>query len=114
MSSEIGRKFLIKNLPDLSEYKPIKFERYYIYKDQNVELRIQKNGTIFEIERKEILNNLTAKKFTMVISQAEFTRLKTLGSEVILRDVYQINTNPDTCINIYHGELEGLKRVDVE
>lgn len=116
MSNEIGRKFLIKTMPDLAAVQPISFERYYIYRDSKNELRIQKLGDHFEIERKEIINQFKAEKSTMKISDMEFNKLKTLAyaSQVILRDSYILSKNPETTINIYHGRFEGFKRVEVE
>ena len=114
MSNEIARKFLIKNMPDLSSCKSASFERYYIYIDNNIELRVQKNGEKYELERKEIISKLKAVKTTLEISKPEFEQLKTLGTQVILREQFSISSDPEVCIQIYHGKYEGLKRVEVE
>jgi len=83
MANEIERKFLIKEMPDLSSYESVFYERYYIYKDGNIELRIQKKGEKYEIERKEIVNKLKAEKTKLMISESEFEKLKQLGSWVV-------------------------------
>ncbi len=114
MSQEIERKFLISKMPDLSKYQPIRYERYYIYRDGKVEMRVQKKENKFEIERKEMINKLSAKKTKLKISAPEFEKLKTFGSDVIIRDGYNLFSSPDVSIKIYHGKYEGLKKVEVE
>lgn len=68
MSNEIERKFLISKMPDLSNFESVRYERYYIYRDGNIEMRVQKKGEQYEIERKEMVNTLKAIKTKMVIS----------------------------------------------
>jgi len=114
MNIEIERKFLISKMPDLSKYQSIKYERYYIYRDDAVEMRIQKKGSKFEIERKEMVNKLSTKKTRLDISESEFEKLKTFGSDVIIRESYNLSFNPDISIKVYHGKYEGLKKVEVE
>lgn len=114
MKNEIERKFLIKRMPDLSEFKSVAYERYYIFKDDTVEMRVQKKGDKYEIERKEIIDELNAKKTKLAISEPEFEKLKQLGGEVILRESFFISSNPDVSIKIYHGKHEGLKKIEVE
>jgi CYTH domain-containing protein len=48
------------------------------------------------------------------ITEAEFNLLKQGASEVIIRDRYEIATNPDIAVQIYHGRFEGLVRAEVE
>lgn len=114
MSNEIERKFLISKMPDLSNFEPVTYERYYIYRNDNIEMRVQKKGTQYEIERKEMINTLKAIKTKMVISKPEFETLKKLGTEAIIREGYFISSNPDVSIKIYHGRHEGLNKIEVE
>lgn len=114
MSNEIERKFLISKMPDLSHFESVMYERYCIYRDGNVEMRVQKKGTQYEIERKEMVNTLKAIKTKMVISKPEFETLKKLGTEAIIREGYFISSNPDVSIKIYHGRHEGLNKIEVE
>lgn len=115
MSNEIERKFLVKTMPDLACIKPEKFERYFIFKRGNAELRIQRRDNVYELERKETLNNLKAVKSVLTITKAEFEKLKQLQiGSAIIRDSYNLSSNPDISIKIYHGDYEGLKRVEVE
>lgn len=114
MSNEIERKFLISKMPDLSNFEPVMYERYYVYRDGKIEMRVQKKGTQYEIERKEMVNTLKAIKTKMVISKPEFETLKKLGTEAIIREGYFISSNPDVSIKIYHGRHEGLNKIEVE
>lgn len=114
MADEITRKFLVKTMPDLSGFRPSYFERYYIFRDSKIELRIQQNGDKYELERKEIINKVKSLKSTMQICKQEFEKLKALGSQAIFRDMYIIHQNPEICIMIYHGRYEGLVRVEID
>ena len=114
MANEIERKFLIKRMPDLSNFESVIYERYYIYRSDIVEMRVQKKGEKFEIERKEMVSGLSAEKTKLVISEPEFEKLKQLGSEAILREGFFISSKPDVSIKIYHGKHEGLKKIEVE
>lgn len=114
MSNEIERKFLIKTMPDLSNFESVIYERYYIYRDEKIEMRVQKKGDKFEIERKEMVNELNAIKTKMEISAPEFEKLKKLSTEAILREGFFISSSPDVSIKIYHGKHEGLKKIEVE
>lgn len=114
MANEIERKFLIKKMPDLSNFESVIYERYYIFRNNTVEMRVQKKGDKYEIERKEVVNGLSAKKTKLAISEPEFEKLKQLGSDVILREGFFISSNPGVSIKIYHGKYEGLKKIEVE
>lgn len=114
MANEIERKFLIKRMPDLSNFESVIYERYYIFRNDIVEMRVQRKGEKFEIERKEMVSGLSAKKTKLVISEPEFEKLKQLGGESILREGFFISFNPDVSIKIYHGKYEGLKKIEVE
>ncbi|MBN1263127.1 MAG: hypothetical protein JW991_02100 [Candidatus Pacebacteria bacterium] len=114
MADEIERKFLIKKMPDLSGFEPVAYERYYLYRNSTCELRVQKKGSKYEIERKEMVNPLTAKKTKLTISKGEFERLKKIGGKAILREGFFLSSDPDISIKIYHGRHEGLKKVEVE
>ncbi len=48
------------------------------------------------------------------ITKEEFDDLKQNASEAIIRDRYNISSNPDIAIQVYHGKFEGLIRVEVE
>jgi adenylate cyclase len=112
---EIERKFLIKELPDLSGIKPIGYERYYIKKDGESVERIQKKGDCYEYETKRSISHLEHKKEKRKITQEEFEELRRgKEQEGILRDSYLLSSNPDVSIKIYQGKFEGLARVEIE
>lgn len=111
---ETERKFLIQEMPDLSNLKPIHYERYYLYRDGTIEIRVHRKGGQYELIRKEMVSDLSATKEKLVITAAEFDHLKQFGAGPILRDGYNLSSNPDISIKIYHGKHEGLKKVEVE
>ncbi len=112
--NEIERKFLIKHLPDISRLQIIPYERHFIYLEQGTELRIQHKGANFELERKSKKDYLSAEKSKLTISESEFEFLKKYALKSIVRDGYQYSENPEISIKVYHGQLEGFMRVEVE
>jgi CYTH domain-containing protein len=112
---EIERKFLIKEMPDLSGIKAVGYERYYIKKDGEAVERIQKKGDSYEYETKRTISHLEHEKEKRRITREEFEELKRgKENEGIIRDGYLLSSNPDVSIKIYHGRFEGLSRVEVE
>ncbi len=114
MKNEIERKFLIKALPDLSQKEKVSYERYYLFDKDGVELRVQKKGDKFELERKVHISDTERTREKLEISEGEFNLLKTLSSKVIIRDSYEISKSPDVTVKVYHGQYEGLVRAEVE
>lgn len=112
---EIERKFLVKELPDLSGIKPIRYERYYLNKEDRLVERIQKKGDRYELETKKTISHLEHDKQKRYISQEEFESLrKGRESEGINRDGYAVSFAPDISIKVYHDRFEGLVRAEVE
>lgn len=111
---EIVRKFLVKQMYDISKLVAIKFERYYLYLDKGIEIRIQHNGNIFELERKVEISDLTREGQILEITENEFNYFKTNSICNIIRDCYLITENPRIELKIYHGKFEGLVRAEVD
>jgi len=114
MSNEIERKFLVQKIPDLREFKSLNYERYFLFKNEFVEIRIQKRGDIYEFERKENQNNLSAKKIKFEISEDEFLKLKENSINSIRRKSYIISRNPNITIKVYDEKYCDLIRIEVE
>ncbi len=114
MKSEIERKFLVKRLPKLSGLKKIHYERYFLFRNKVIEMRIQNKGNKFEFERKFGKSRLERKVIKFEITKDEFMALKKLASEAIIRDSYQISKRPDISIKVYYGRFKRLIRVEVE
>ncbi|MBL7058467.1 hypothetical protein ISS03_03955 [Patescibacteria group bacterium] len=114
MTKEIERKFLIKVMPDLTNLTPLCYERYFIFRSEEVNIRIQKKGSNYELERKEKKSNLSHDKQKITITEEEFNALKKYTEKPILRDSYLISKNPEISVKIYYGKHEGLQRVEVE
>ncbi|MEK7103006.1 MAG: hypothetical protein AAB870_01515 [Patescibacteria group bacterium] len=114
MQNEIERKFLVKELPNLNGLAPIRYERYFLADQNGYEIRIQKKGDAYELERKKSTTNLASTKIKESLTLEEFERLKHLSQGEIIRDSYQLSINPSVSLKIYHGQLEGLARAEVE
>ena len=104
--NEIVRKFLPKEMPDISSLKAVKHERYYLYLGNGIELRVQKIGNNFELQRKYAISELSKGQETWDISEAEFEILKKLGDKRIERDYYLLSSKPEISILIYRGIYE--------
>lgn len=114
MSKEIERKYLIKQMPNLNNIKPIRYERYYIRDNVDNQVRVQKKDEKFELETKTKINDIEYKKEKQEITEQEFLKLIKECRTVIIRDSYLINENPKITIKIYHGKYEGLIRAEIE
>lgn len=109
----IMRKFLVKVLPDLSGKIKTTYIRYYLYIGNKAIVRVQAVNGNYEIERKTTGNNLLREEQKIQISKDEFDELTKLSHQYILRDSYDISENPKTVLRIYHGDYEGLTRIEV-
>lgn len=111
---EVERKFLVKDLPDLSDLEPIQYERYFLEITEKSETRIQSKNNKYELEKKSNESSLSSKKDKKEITKDEFDKLKKEASKSIIRESYLLSENPETTIKIYHGDFEGLIRLEVE
>jgi adenylate cyclase len=112
--SEIERKFFVTTMPDVSGQDPVRYERYYLKREGNVEERVQKKGEMYEYQRKEKISDLEHKKEKRMITKEEFDSLRSGLGEPIIRDGFLIGHDPEITIKIYHGKHEGLVRAEVE
>lgn len=112
---EIERKFLIKELPDLSPKEPIRYERYFIKIENGLEERVQKKGDKYEYEIRKTISDIQRTKEKRSITEEEFIEFKKgKENEGIIRDSYLISEKPNITIKIYRGRFEGLIRAEVE
>ncbi|MBI5126743.1 MAG: hypothetical protein HZA80_03205 [Candidatus Taylorbacteria bacterium] len=110
---EIERKFLLSKLPDVSAITAIPYERYFLERTKEVEVRIQRKGNIFTYQRKvEVPGIGRERSEDHEISEEEFNKLKITASKAILRTRYDLS--PMIAIQVYHGDHEGLIRYEVE
>lgn len=112
--SEVERKWLIKELPDLTGKKVVLYERYFLFIDTQREIRIQKKGDVYEFERKVQVSDLTRDVQKFKISEEEFLELKKQAVRSIIREGYLFLNSPNISIKIYHGDYENLLRAEVE
>jgi len=111
---EIERKFLVKELPDLSKLKPIIYERYFLKITPDSEVRIQAKGKKYELETKTNKSAISSKKEKKEITKDEFEKLKKKSKKSIIREGFLLSKKPETSIKVYHGDYEGLIRLEVE
>lgn len=114
MSGEIERKFLVREMPDLSNAAPIPYERYFFANTVGSEERVQKKGETYEWEKKVAVSALVSKKEKRIISKDEFESYKAKAVSGIERENYLLSSGPEISLKVYHGEYEGLARVEVE
>lgn len=110
----ITRKFLVKNIPNLSGLKKTTFKRFYIYNSNNIVIRVQDINGKYELERKSDKSELVRDEQKIEISKDEFDLLSKLCDKQTTRDSYLISEEPQTTLRIYHGDYEGLIRAEVK
>jgi CYTH domain-containing protein len=113
MNTSITRKFLVKELPDLSNTTKEIYQRYYLFTNETTVIRIQAVNDRYEIERKVDENNLIRNSQTIQITKDEFDHLKKYAQMHIERESYDIEDNPKIVLRIYKGKYEGLNRAEV-
>jgi CYTH domain-containing protein len=113
MSLSITRKFLPNELPDLSGKAKDVYERFYLYNQNSIVIRIQKINDRYELERRANESELVRAGDNIEITKAEFDQLKSFAKESIQRDSYNIQESPKIVLRIYHGDYEGLARIEV-
>ncbi|PIU03440.1 hypothetical protein COT44_03280 [Candidatus Shapirobacteria bacterium CG08_land_8_20_14_0_20_39_18] len=111
---EIERKFLVKKPPDLTKFQCSSSEKYYLSRGERAEIRITRIGDYCEHERKEIVNGLLRNGIKRQIPEEQFEKFKLNCDRGLFRDNYTTSENPELSIKIYHGDDEGLVRVEVE
>ena len=114
MKNEIERKFFVKEMPDFSQIKPVRYERYFLERGNGKEVRISKIGEEYFYEEKNSISELERTREKREISEEKFNNLKNTNTQGIIRDRYDISSNPKISIQIYHGRFEGLVRAEVE
>lgn len=95
---EIERKFLIQKLPDLSQIKPIRYERYFISDEDKNQIRVQKKGHKYELETKQQINEQEYYKTKREITKTEFLELSAECNKSIIRLSYLISESPNITI----------------
>lgn len=113
----IERKFLVKSLPvDLANTQSSLCERYYLYADEITELRIQKKGDRYEMERKvEGAHSWVRNSFKAQLIEGEFLNLQksAVGNPIIFQK-YRISSGPNVSIKKYSGHVDGFMLAEVD
>ncbi|HSH55376.1 MAG TPA: hypothetical protein VK983_00960 [Candidatus Limnocylindrales bacterium] len=109
---EIERKFLVTSLPDLKSRPSLSYERYYLPSKDGEEVRIQKKGDKYEIERKITLSGLSRETLRHSLTQNEYRDLKHEAGKGIERESYDFGNG--LTVKIYKGRFSGLIRAEKE
>lgn len=118
MKFEIEKKYFVENLPDLSGYTPIFYERYFLKEEKEHQIRVQRKGDLYELETK--IRKIVGKeeniyqKSKKEISKETFIELTKNCKKVVIRESYQLNDVPNVTLKVYHREYEGLARLEIE
>lgn len=105
---------MVKNLPNLDGLTQTRYERYFLFINKKVELRIQKKDKKIELERIVQIGNGRTDKTKLVITKDEFDSLKKVAIGKIERDSYTIQDSPEIVIRFYKGLYKGLVRVETD
>lgn len=110
----ITRKFLVKQVPDLTGKEHWVQNRFYLYRKNGIVIRVQSKGDLFELERKVSKTALIRESGKIIITKEEFEAISKTTSDHVTRDSYVIGEVPYITLRIYHGRFEGLVRVEIE
>lgn len=113
MTTSITRKFLVKSLPTEVIKEKVENERFYLYLDKNVIIRVQSKGNVFELERKRDVSNLIRESNKIKITREEFDKLKHFASFKVVRTTVTYEGYPNLVVRVYDGNYKGLIRAEV-
>lgn len=110
---EIERKFLVKNIPDLTNTIYTEITQGYL--SFNPEIRIRQDGNKYYITKKSN-GDISREEIEIEIEEKVYNILFNLIEENIINKTrYFVYANGKIAeLNIYHGDLEGLSIVEVE
>ncbi len=112
---EIERKFLIKEIPDMSDITPVRYERCILESSDGNVKRVQRKGDVFEYEEKKKVDDFQSEKVKRQITKEEYDSfLLNKENNLIVRDGYLVSHNPEISIKVYKEKFEGLIRVEIE
>jgi CYTH domain-containing protein/predicted metalloenzyme YecM len=113
--TEIERKFIVKEIPQkYLEQSPMEQERYYLYADKTVEMRIQSKGDVYELERKVVTGTFSRETVKLELTEQEFDRLKMFGGKGLRRKSYRLDKISGGSIKEYLEKYAGLIRAEFE
>ena len=111
---EIERKFLVSNIPDLSEaFEVKKLEQGYISTSPVIRIRKSNNQFILTCKGKGLM---AREEFELPLSEDEFLHLKQkTDHHTIIKTRYLISfLNHTIELDIFEGQLKGLVIAEVE
>lgn len=110
----ITRKFLVKQLPDLTGKEHWSQKRFYLYRKNGIVVRIQSVGEVFELERKVSKTDLIRESEKISITKEEFEGISRTTADYVVRDNYTMSETPRIALRVYREQYEGLVRAEIE
>lgn len=114
MEHGIERRFLVKNIPDLSGNVPVVYEKYFVQVGDVIEEAVQKRGNILEYEKKICPSHYECHVERSPLREEEFESLKAQAMPPLIYRKYIYAFDPLVSINIFQGIHEGLLRADIK
>ena len=108
---ETERKFLVKEMPDLTGIEVEEQERYFLGLGNN-EKRITRVDNRYFLESKTKGNSLSANKESWEISKDEFEKLGLKSIGKIVRKNYVLSGK--VSVKLYEGDYKSLVRTEFE
>ena len=115
MYHEIDRKFLIEEMPDLSDLECVVRTRYFLQRNDLIEEFIQDSDGEYSYEIKTAISPHERTREKKVLTKEEFELLQEKATRGITRESYILSSeSPRIIIKKYRGEYEGLVFAEVE
>ena len=117
---EIEKKFLIKSLPELNQYKKKGIEQGYLCREPVVRIRKSNNDYILTYKSKKGLNQDNAiqnEEIEMPLNEEAYRHLcEKADHQLVKKTRYLIPLNNDLVaeLDVFEGRLEGLVFAEVE
>lgn len=113
---EVERTFLIKKLPDLSQFDCKEIIDFYIpQSDPNPLLRIRKKGEKYELTKKEIISSSQRIEQNVPLTAIEFAALLKSDGKETHKIRYTGKWNGQKVeVDVFKSKLEGLAIADFE
>ena len=110
---EIEKKFLVKDLPDLSQYRYVDIEQGYISTNPVIRIRKKNNKYIITYKGEGLM---AREELEAPLSKEAYEHLKSkIDGKLIKKRRYLIPFNPYTIeLDVFSGHMKGLVMAEVE
>lgn len=119
MTVENERRWLVKEMPDVSSLEPVEIEQHYLVEGSSIRIRVT-NGNEFEWTKKVELDPDVPglqDEFNVPLTAKEYHRLRKISDRSISKTRYKIRLKKKgqkIDLDVYRGALAGLVKAEVE